>query len=91
MLANANESIQLTDFIRNSEQTLGAGRVQVYPLTINGIQKVSVIYGSFQSRGDAQRALGTLPINIRQFKPYLRSIQLIRSEAAHGKNPEATS
>jgi MSHA biogenesis protein MshM len=86
-LANANETNHLLNFIRDTEQTLGADRIHAYPLIVNDVPKVSVIYGSFPSRTDAQKAITALPLKVRQYKPYLRSIQMIRLEAKHAKKP----
>ncbi|MES2354568.1 MAG: AAA family ATPase [Pseudomonadota bacterium] len=80
LTANSNETNQLLDFIRESEQTLGANRVHAYGLTINGTQKINVVYGGFESRAEAQKAIAALPPSLRQFKPYLRTVQLIRNE-----------
>ena len=87
VLANGIETDQLIEFIREIELAVGAGRIHAYSLNINGVQKVSVVYGSFADREAAQKALADLPPRASRFKPYLRSIQLIRSEAERGKKP----
>ncbi len=83
MLANADDTTQLQNFITESENALGQGRVHVYPVTVSRTPKISVVYGAFPNRQTAIEALTALPPKIRQFKPYLRSIQLIRSEAEY--------
>ena len=83
MLANAGEGAQLQQFIDELERSLGAGRIHVYALTVNGVQKVSVVYGGFTNREAAFRALETLPPRVRPFKPYPRTVQFIRNEAQY--------
>ena len=87
ILANASEVAQLQHFIDESERSLGAGRIHAYALAVNGIQKVSVVYGSFTTREAAFQALESLPPVARQFKPYPRTVQLIRNEAEYEGKP----
>ena len=89
MLANAGEVAQLQQFIDEFERSLGAGRIHIYALTVNGVQKVSVVYGGFTNREAAFQALETLPPRARQFKPYPRTVQLIRNEAQYDGKPAA--
>jgi type II secretory pathway predicted ATPase ExeA/septal ring-binding cell division protein DamX len=41
---------------------------------------LTVLYGSFENRKDAQEALTKLPAQLRAYRPYLRTVQGIRSE-----------
>jgi septal ring-binding cell division protein DamX len=43
--------------------------------------RVGVLFGAFEARGQAADALGTLPAPLRQFKPYVRSVDALREEA----------
>lgn len=43
--------------------------------------RVGVLFGAFENRALAAEALGTLPVGLRQFKPYVRSIEALREEA----------
>lgn len=91
MLANAGETAQLQQFIAESERLLGDGRIHVYPLRVNGTQKISVVFGSFPSREAAFKAMSSLPPLARQFKPYLRTVQLISNEAEYDRRQDASS
>ena len=46
---------------------------------------LTVLYGSYASREAAQEAMGRLPGQVRAYKPYLRTVQGIRTEI--GQNP----
>jgi type II secretory pathway predicted ATPase ExeA len=81
MVAGASEKTHIERYIRESEQSFGTERIYAYPLSINGIAKIGVLYGDYPNRDEAQRALAALPPSVAQFKPYLRSVQAIRGEA----------
>lgn len=81
MLANSTETNTVLNFVRESEKLLDHGKIHVYPLQINHTDKFSVVYGSFDNRSLAFSAFETLPDKIKQFKPYLRSVPVLRAEA----------
>jgi septal ring-binding cell division protein DamX len=39
-----------------------------------------VIFGPFGERGEASDALGSLPAGLKQFRPYVRTIDAVREE-----------
>ena len=41
---------------------------------------MGVIYGAFASRKEAVDALAALPAALRQFRPYVRSVEAVRSD-----------
>ena len=49
--------------------------------------RVGVLFGAFPIRNDAADALGTLPTALRQFKPYVRSVDGLREEARRAQRP----
>ena len=49
--------------------------------------RVGVLFGAFQVRNEAADALGTLPAALRQFKPYVRSVDGLREEARRAQRP----
>jgi septal ring-binding cell division protein DamX len=42
---------------------------------------VGVLFGTFDARAQAADALAALPTPLRQFKPYVRSVDSLREEA----------
>ena len=40
-----------------------------------------MLFGGFEARAQANEALAGLPPDLRQFKPYVRSIEAVREEA----------
>jgi septal ring-binding cell division protein DamX len=49
--------------------------------------RVGVLFGAFQVRNEAFDALGMLPTALRQFKPYVRSVDGLREEARRAQRP----
>jgi type II secretory pathway predicted ATPase ExeA/septal ring-binding cell division protein DamX len=43
--------------------------------------RVGLVFGAYEARGQAAEALGSLPTALRQFKPYVRSVDALREEA----------
>ena len=82
MLADGNETAHIEQYIRESEQSVGPDRIYAYPLNVNGTAKISVVYGDYSTRDQALKALAALPPAVMIYKPYIRSIQSIRGEAA---------
>jgi MSHA biogenesis protein MshM len=86
MLADGSETASIEQYIRDSERLMGSQRLYAYPLKVNGTAKVGVVYGDYANREEALKALAALPSQVTQFKPYLRTVQLIRGEAAFSVN-----
>jgi septal ring-binding cell division protein DamX len=45
------------------------------------VPRVGVLLGAFEERGDASTALAALPENLKQFRPYVRSLDGVREDA----------
>jgi len=43
--------------------------------------RVGVLYAGFHNRDEAGAALGALPEGLRQFRPFVRSLDGVRDEA----------
>ena len=42
--------------------------------------RFGVLYGSYASRDDASTAMGALPAGLRQFRPYVRTVESVRDD-----------
>jgi len=82
-------SIQLlgsndSELLRNYFETLGEyielEKVFVYRTLANQQPSMTVLYGAFSSRADAVRSLEALPDTLKVNRPYIRTVQGIRSE-----------
>lgn len=83
MLADFGQRQQLHAFVQAATQQLSAAQVHQYPLWVNGVKKIGVLYGSFGDRRAASAALADLPHALKQHQPYLRTIAVVRKEVAY--------
>ncbi len=60
--------------LQNLESLVGLENVYIYQTIVKGKPFTSVIYGSFQDRGDALRAMEELPRSLRANRPTLRTV-----------------
>jgi len=55
--------------------------VYIAPTVVNGSQRWSVLYGSFDSYSAAQQAIQAIPKALKAHGPYLRSLTAVKKEA----------
>jgi septal ring-binding cell division protein DamX len=53
----------------------------IAPAAINGAQRWSVLYGSYDNYAAAQQALNAIPTALKARGPYLRSLNAVKKEA----------
>jgi MSHA biogenesis protein MshM len=72
------------ELLRNYFETLGEyielEKVFVYRTLANQQPSMTVLYGAFSSRADAVRSIEALPDTLKLNRPYIRTVQGIRSE-----------
>ncbi|MBU1190986.1 MAG: AAA family ATPase [Gammaproteobacteria bacterium] len=56
-------------------------QVYIAPAMVNGTQRWSVLYGSFENYSDAQQAISSIPKALKGYGPYLRSLTAVKKEA----------
>jgi len=70
--------------LRNYFETLGKyielEKVFVYRTLANQQPSMTVLYGAFGSRADAVKSLEALPDELKTNRPYIRTVQGVRSE-----------
>lgn len=84
MMTDARERDYLQSFLTQASKALKSGDLFLYPSGTAESPKLGVIYGAFQSRREANDALGALPDNVRQFRPYVRALESVRSDVRRG-------
>ena len=81
MVTDARERAYLAGYLTEAGRPLGAERLYVVPVPGAEAPRVAVLYGSFRDRDAAAAALAALPEGLRQFRPFVRSIEGVREEA----------
>ena len=81
MVTDAREREFLESWLAQAGRAVAPGKLVLVPAGSPEAPKVAVLLGSFGERAKAIDALETLPPALRQFKPYVRSIDIVREDA----------
>jgi len=79
-LLGAENPQQLREHLNIIAKFVEINNIFVYRTTAKQKPYLTVLYGSYDSREAAQEALTRLPAQLRAFRPYLRTVQGVRSE-----------
>jgi septal ring-binding cell division protein DamX len=61
-------------------------QIFVYRTLAGGKPSMTVLYGSYASKSEANEALLQLPPQLQQGQPYLRSVQGVRAELGRARS-----
>jgi type II secretory pathway predicted ATPase ExeA len=81
MVTDPREREYLENYLGEAGRLVDAQKLYVVASGTPQSPRVGVVYGAFDNRSSAAEALGTLPVQLRQFKPYVRSVEALREEA----------
>jgi septal ring-binding cell division protein DamX len=84
MTADQRERSAIENYLNEAQRVLKTDDIFLYPSGSKDIPRVSVTYGDFPSRSEAQAVLTRLPQPLGQFRPYARSFQAIREDLRSG-------
>jgi septal ring-binding cell division protein DamX len=73
---------QLDRQLRSLARQVDPGLLFVFRTRAGDRPSMTVVYGAYTTRAEAQAALAALPASIRNFSPHLRTVQGIRAEIA---------
>ncbi len=81
MVTDARERTYLGGYLGEAAQAVTATRVFLALAGSPEAPRYGVLYGPFHARAEASAALEALPQSLRQFGPYVRSLDAVRDEA----------
>ena len=81
MVADAKEREYLENYLSEAGRALRPERLFVVPAGNPEAPRWGVLVGLFDERGTANVALAALPENLKQFRPYVRSLEGVREDA----------
>ena len=81
-LLGSNDPALLREYLTTISKSIEIDKVYVYRTTANRQPSMTVLYGTFATRGEVTRTLQSLPDELQFNRPYYRTIQGIRSEIA---------
>jgi len=79
-LLGSNDPTLLRNYFETLGEYIELEKVFVYRTLANQQPSMTVLYGAFSTRADAVRSLEALPDTLKVNRPYIRTVQGIRSE-----------
>ncbi len=86
MVADAKERGYLENYLSEAGRALQPERLFVVPAGSPAAPRLGVLFGSFDELGAANVALAALPENLKQFRPYVRSLDGVREDVRRAEN-----
>ena len=86
MVTDAKERGYLENYLSEAGRAIQPERLFVVPSGSPEAPRLGVLFGSFDERGAANVALGALPENLKQFRPYVRSLDGVREDVRRAEN-----
>jgi MSHA biogenesis protein MshM len=80
MVSDARSREYLESWLTDAGRLVDPARLYVVPASGADIPRMGVVFGSFAERSQAAEALEALPENLKQFRPYVRSIDALRED-----------
>ncbi len=84
MTADPREKSAIEAFLRSASSQLDAERIMIYPAGTRENPRLSVLYGNYAGRVEANAEIARLPAQLSRFAPYARSMQSIRDDVRSG-------
>jgi type II secretory pathway predicted ATPase ExeA len=84
MMTDARDPAYLQSYLAEAGRTIKPDELFLYRSGSAESPKVGVLYGAFETRREANDAMGALPENLRQFRPYVRAIEAVRNDMRRG-------
>lgn len=79
-MTDAKEHGYLEYYLAEATRKLKLEELYLYPSGTSEAPKMGVLYGTFGTRQEANAAIEALPANLRQFRPYVRPLEAVRSD-----------
>jgi septal ring-binding cell division protein DamX len=81
MMTDARERVYVENYLAEAGRSVPYERLFVVRSGNPESPRVSVLLGPFDARADAGAALDALPAPLRQFRPFVRSLDAVREDA----------
>ncbi len=81
MVSDAGSRDYLANYLAEATRALAPGMIFLVSAGSPDAPRYGVLYGPFAAKSEASEALGSLPATMKQFGPYVRSLEAIREEA----------
>jgi MSHA biogenesis protein MshM len=85
-LLGSNDPQMLRTYLETLSNYIEIDKIFVYRTTANREPIMTVLYGAFAGRAEAIKSLDALPAELKANRPYIRTVQGIRSELGLNKS-----
>ncbi|MDP1674457.1 MAG: AAA family ATPase [Burkholderiales bacterium] len=86
-LMGSSDDQQLNNHLRILSNLVEINSLFVYRTVAKGAPALNVVWGSFDSPGEAREAMAKLPPSLKAYRPLLRTVQGIKAEVRERKAP----
>ena len=86
MVTDPREREYLEGYLAEAGRLVDPARLYVVSSGSPQSPRIGVLYGTFEARAQASEALAGLPEPLRQFRPYVRSIDSLREDARRAQH-----
>ena len=86
MVSDARSRDYLANYLADATRSLAPGMIFLVAGGNPDAPRYGVLYGPFAAKGEANDALGALPATMKQFGPYVRSLDAVREEARRAEH-----
>jgi septal ring-binding cell division protein DamX len=80
-VTDARSHAYLERYLTDASRTVQGNALYLVPTGGAETPRVGVLLGQYREHGEAVAALDALPDSLRQFKPYVRSLDDVREDA----------
>jgi hypothetical protein len=88
MVTDAREREYLEGYLAEAGRSVEPASLYLVPQGSPQSPRVGVLFGGYGQRAQAADALAGLPQPLRQFKPYVRSLDSVREEARRAQGQQ---
>jgi hypothetical protein len=81
MVTDTRERAYLGGYLADASQSIPASRLFLAEAGSPESPRYGVLYGPFNAKAEAIEALNALPVALRQFGPYVRTLESLRDDA----------
>ena len=81
MVTDARERAYLGNYLADAAQSLPTAKLFIAEAGSPETPRYGVLYGPFHAKAEAIEALNALPAGLRQFGPYVRTVDSLRDDA----------
>jgi hypothetical protein len=81
MVTDARERVYIENYLAEAGRSVPYERLFVVRSGNPEAPRLGVLLGPFDARSDAGAALEALPVPLRQFRPFVRTVDAVREDA----------